>query len=372
MLLLPEDPDASCARLGAALARATGCHVGVIVNDSVGRAWRRGQIGTAIGCWGLAALAGPARPAGPVRPRAAGERGGACRPAGEPRIAPAGPGGRGPARRAGARRLRRSGGERHGGRSDPAARAGPFPMTEQPKVVALSGGVGGAKLVVGLAHEGRAGPAAGDRQWRRRFRASRAHDLPGCRHAALCRRRARQSRDGLGPARRELDLHARAGRSRRPLLVPARRRRPRAARAAQRAPAPGRAPERDHRRSAPAAWHPLPHPADERRAGPDLARHRCGPARLPGLVRRTTLRARGERARLRRGGDRQAGAGPGRGIGRQKSRGDRDLPLEPPDQRGADSGRRRAFAPRSSGRRRRLWRSRRWSAAARSRARPRK
>jgi coenzyme F420-0:L-glutamate ligase / coenzyme F420-1:gamma-L-glutamate ligase len=54
VLLLPEDPDASCARLGAALAREG--HVGVIINDSVGRAWRRGQIGTAIGCWGLAAL----------------------------------------------------------------------------------------------------------------------------------------------------------------------------------------------------------------------------------------------------------------------------------------------------------------------------
>jgi coenzyme F420-0:L-glutamate ligase / coenzyme F420-1:gamma-L-glutamate ligase len=56
VLMLPEDPDASCARLGAALARDAGCHVGVIVNDSVGRAWRRGQIGTAIGCWGLHAL----------------------------------------------------------------------------------------------------------------------------------------------------------------------------------------------------------------------------------------------------------------------------------------------------------------------------
>jgi coenzyme F420-0:L-glutamate ligase/coenzyme F420-1:gamma-L-glutamate ligase len=56
VLLLPKDPDASCARLGEALARDTGCHVGVIINDSVGRAWRRGQIGTAIGCWGLEAL----------------------------------------------------------------------------------------------------------------------------------------------------------------------------------------------------------------------------------------------------------------------------------------------------------------------------
>lgn len=54
VLLLPQDPDASCARLGAALAGEG--HVGVIINDSVGRAWRRGQIGTAIGCWGLAAL----------------------------------------------------------------------------------------------------------------------------------------------------------------------------------------------------------------------------------------------------------------------------------------------------------------------------
>ena len=56
VLMLPQDPDASCARLGRALVGNGGCHVGVIINDSVGRAWRRGQIGTAIGCWGLAAL----------------------------------------------------------------------------------------------------------------------------------------------------------------------------------------------------------------------------------------------------------------------------------------------------------------------------
>lgn len=56
VLMLPEDPDASCARLGRALVRDTGCHIGVVINDSVGRAWRRGQIGTAIGCWGLRAL----------------------------------------------------------------------------------------------------------------------------------------------------------------------------------------------------------------------------------------------------------------------------------------------------------------------------
>lgn len=56
VLLLPEDPDASCARLRAELAQRTGKDVGVIVNDSIGRAWRLGVIGTALGCAGLPAL----------------------------------------------------------------------------------------------------------------------------------------------------------------------------------------------------------------------------------------------------------------------------------------------------------------------------
>lgn len=49
-LLLPEDPDASAARLHAAL----GC--AVVVNDSFGRAWRRGTVGVALGAAGLPAL----------------------------------------------------------------------------------------------------------------------------------------------------------------------------------------------------------------------------------------------------------------------------------------------------------------------------
>jgi coenzyme F420-0:L-glutamate ligase/coenzyme F420-1:gamma-L-glutamate ligase len=56
VLMLPENPDASCARIAAALIGGTGPHVGVVINDSLGRAWRRGQTGTAIGCWGLDAL----------------------------------------------------------------------------------------------------------------------------------------------------------------------------------------------------------------------------------------------------------------------------------------------------------------------------
>jgi len=53
VLLLPRDPDASAARLRAELGERTGAEIGVIVNDSVGRAWRRGIIGTAIGSAGL-------------------------------------------------------------------------------------------------------------------------------------------------------------------------------------------------------------------------------------------------------------------------------------------------------------------------------
>jgi coenzyme F420-0:L-glutamate ligase/coenzyme F420-1:gamma-L-glutamate ligase len=56
VLLLPEDPDASCAALREALRKSTGVEVGVVVNDSWGRAWRLGTIGTAIGVSGIPAL----------------------------------------------------------------------------------------------------------------------------------------------------------------------------------------------------------------------------------------------------------------------------------------------------------------------------
>lgn len=56
VLLLPADPDASCGRLRAEFARLTGRDVAVIVNDSLGRAWRLGIVGTALGCAGLPAL----------------------------------------------------------------------------------------------------------------------------------------------------------------------------------------------------------------------------------------------------------------------------------------------------------------------------
>lgn len=55
-LLLPENPDASCASLRAALREATGADVGVVINDSHGRAWRNGTVGVAIGVAGMPAL----------------------------------------------------------------------------------------------------------------------------------------------------------------------------------------------------------------------------------------------------------------------------------------------------------------------------
>jgi coenzyme F420-0:L-glutamate ligase/coenzyme F420-1:gamma-L-glutamate ligase len=57
VLLLPRDPDGSAQRLRAALKAATGADAAVIVNDSLGRAWRNGTVGTALGAAGLPALA---------------------------------------------------------------------------------------------------------------------------------------------------------------------------------------------------------------------------------------------------------------------------------------------------------------------------
>lgn len=56
-LLLPEDPDGTCAQLREALRAATGASVGVVINDSHGRAFRNGTVGVAIGAAGVAALA---------------------------------------------------------------------------------------------------------------------------------------------------------------------------------------------------------------------------------------------------------------------------------------------------------------------------
>lgn len=56
VLLLPVDPDGDCARMRAEIKKRAGVEVAVIMNDSVGRAWRSGTAGIAIGVAGIPAI----------------------------------------------------------------------------------------------------------------------------------------------------------------------------------------------------------------------------------------------------------------------------------------------------------------------------
>lgn len=57
VLMLPRDPDRSAAQLRRRLLETSGVEaLGVIVNDSHGRAWRNGTVGVAIGVAGFPAL----------------------------------------------------------------------------------------------------------------------------------------------------------------------------------------------------------------------------------------------------------------------------------------------------------------------------
>ena len=56
LVLLPADPDASAARIRAALAQRFGVAPAVIVSDSFGRPWRQGTTDVAIGVAGMRPL----------------------------------------------------------------------------------------------------------------------------------------------------------------------------------------------------------------------------------------------------------------------------------------------------------------------------
>ena len=56
LALLPVDPDGSAASLRAALREKLGVDVGVLITDTMGRAWRNGQTDAAIGSAGLPVL----------------------------------------------------------------------------------------------------------------------------------------------------------------------------------------------------------------------------------------------------------------------------------------------------------------------------
>lgn len=55
-IALPLDPDASAGRLCAALSARSGQNIGVIVSDSLGRPFRLGSVGAAIGLAGIPAV----------------------------------------------------------------------------------------------------------------------------------------------------------------------------------------------------------------------------------------------------------------------------------------------------------------------------
>ena len=56
VLLLPEDPDETCRKLQTQIRETLNVSIGVIINDSVGRAWRVGTTGLALGVAGLPAV----------------------------------------------------------------------------------------------------------------------------------------------------------------------------------------------------------------------------------------------------------------------------------------------------------------------------
>ena len=56
VLLLPEDPDKSATELREGIFKKTNKKIGIIINDSSGRAWRNGIVGIAIGSSGAEVL----------------------------------------------------------------------------------------------------------------------------------------------------------------------------------------------------------------------------------------------------------------------------------------------------------------------------
>ncbi|MGA2928493.1 MAG: coenzyme F420-0:L-glutamate ligase [Solirubrobacteraceae bacterium] len=56
VVLLPQDPDASARALRARIDELGGVAPAIVITDSFGRAWRRGQTDVAIGCAGLEPL----------------------------------------------------------------------------------------------------------------------------------------------------------------------------------------------------------------------------------------------------------------------------------------------------------------------------
>jgi coenzyme F420-0:L-glutamate ligase/coenzyme F420-1:gamma-L-glutamate ligase len=55
-LLLPDDPDRSARRIRDVIRFRAGIEIGVVISDTFGRTWRRGQTDVALGCAGIGAV----------------------------------------------------------------------------------------------------------------------------------------------------------------------------------------------------------------------------------------------------------------------------------------------------------------------------
>ena len=216
VLLLPGDPDGSADALRAACSSASAWRSAVIINDSFGRAWRRGTAGVAIGAAGLPALIDLRG-----QPDLFGRTLEVSIIGFADEIAAAASLLHGPGDEAQpvvlVRGLDWSRADSAGRRAGAAGRGGSVPMSSG-LVVALSGGIGGAKLALGLS---RVLPPddllvvanTGDD-----FEHLGLSHLARHRHADVHARRPRQPGARLGPARRDLVVHgdARHARRRRP------------------------------------------------------------------------------------------------------------------------------------------------------------
>ncbi len=56
LCLLPQDPNASAARLRTAIYDLSGCEVAIVINDTHGRPFRMGGVGVALGMAGMVGL----------------------------------------------------------------------------------------------------------------------------------------------------------------------------------------------------------------------------------------------------------------------------------------------------------------------------
>jgi hypothetical protein len=144
VLLLPEDPDASARLLHEGFREHLDKAVAVVINDSLGRAWRLGTVAIALGAGGSSRVSRSARPARFVWAAIAGQRNWVCRRDRRGGIFVDGAGGRSDTDRCGTWSSVGCGGVIVGETAIAQFERRPFPMTKaslkRESVLALSGG----------------------------------------------------------------------------------------------------------------------------------------------------------------------------------------------------------------------------------------